>query len=120
MTSIFISRQTIKTNIRKNRHQRAVGLVTWLSGGQQGDHSSIPKKGKRLPFLQSVYIDSRASSAYQLNSNGGFLPPGMGVALHTRLHLANRLRMSGTIPPIPHTFVACKVTILRLYFYHHK
>jgi hypothetical protein len=38
---------------RKNRRQRAVGLVARLSG-DRGDLSSIHDKGKRLPFLQSV------------------------------------------------------------------
>jgi len=38
---------------RMNRRQRAVGLVARLSG-ERRDLSSIPDKGKRLPFLQSV------------------------------------------------------------------
>jgi len=74
------------------------GLVTILQAGQPRTHGSISRR--RRGFFLPPQRRNRLWSPLSLLFSGG----DGGLKLTTHLHVVPRLRMSGSIPHLPHIF----------------
>jgi len=80
--------------------QSVLWLLYWLD-----DRSSVPGSGRDFSLCHHIYTDSWAyAAAYPVGTRGSFpgvKRPGRGTTTH--FYVVLRLRVNGTIPPLPHT-----------------